>query len=367
MTRLDSAASNSRRKVLHVFGPLRPSGMERMLAGSAQAWNARGWDIVAVGEGEHNPYGSELESVGVKVRVVSTHRTLRGINELRRTIRAERPDVVHIHVEGMHGPLALAARLGMPRGRLVRTIHSIFQLRGTRRVVRWFQTRLFRLLGGRSVAPSEAVARNELEFWGVRTRIVENWVDDSFQVAPLRTFELTSERLTVTLLGNCSPIKRHELVLSAALASDSWAVVHQGVEAGASTFESSLVFELDAKGRIEMVDPHTPVQVTLERGSVFAFSSEVEGFGIALAEALCLGRPCLVSASPGLEWAAELPGTQLVDDAGWAGALLQFEQAPTKLVDLYLAARGNALHIRERFSMRRGVDEYERIYLDDSR
>jgi hypothetical protein len=52
----------------------------------------------------------------------------------------------------------------------------------------------------------------------------------------------------------------------------------------------------------------------LVRADLFLFPSAREGMGVALAEALAVGVPSIVSASPGLNWARALPGVLSVDD-----------------------------------------------------
>jgi len=104
-------------------------------------------------------------------------------------------------------------------------------------------------------------------------------------------------------------------------------------------------------------------------GPVFAsldclvLPSKEEAFGIVLLEAMALGKPCIVTRAGGAIEAVEDGKAGLwvepMDKKGLAGAMLRLLQEPKLSESLGAFA---TLWVRERFSMARCVEEYQRIY-----
>ena len=355
----------ARRRVVHILGSLYPSGMERMLVAAAPYWQEAGWEADVIGQGNDHPFANDLTSAGYHVNFVRSLRTAAGLGDLARLLRATKPDVVHIHTEGAHGPVSLVARVTLPRVRLVQTIHAMFNFHGVTVARRRLQHAVARLVRTSHVAPSWDVADNERENWGLPCQVIENWVADEFsQDAHIDKRSATAEApLRVAMVGNCAEVKNHQMVFRAALGVPRVVVVHVGGSSAATQEERALVRQLEGKLQLEMLGARTDVAAILQSTQVFAMPSLREGMGVALAEALCIGLPCIISDAPGLQWAAREPGVLVARDTNdWIRLLRRLSEDDAFRSSVTSAAQERTARHRERFSARRGVTEYAAIY-----
>lgn len=359
-----------RRRVLHILSGLYPSGMERMLVSAAPYWKEAGWQADIIGQGKDHPFAENLTSAGYRVDYVRWLRTAAGLGDLARLLRASRPDVIHLHTEEAHGPVSLVARATLPNVGLVRTVHGMFRFRGVTVPRRRLQHTMARLARTRHVAPSQDVADNERENWGLTCQVIENWVADEFSQDSQvdRGPTAVEEPLRVAMVGNCSEVKNHPVVLRAALGLPGVVIVHVGGTSGQTEGERVLVRQLEGQSRLEMLGPRTDVTPILENAQVFAMPSRREGMGVALAEALCRGLPCLISDAPGLRWAAHEPGVLVArDTSDWVAILRRLSDDEAFRSATACAAQAGTASQRERFSARRGVGEYATVYTSTAR
>lgn len=335
-------------KVVHLLNELRPSGMERMLESAAPYFIAEGIEASVRGLLVGSTFADDLRAAGYEVVLGDpVAESWKAVIEFRRWVRSAGFDVVHIHSEGNYLRTALAARwaLGLGRGRIVRTVHSIFPPRGLRRLKRFLQAVIADRLLSAVVAPSPDVAENERGY--LRTcLVIFNWVqDEMFRVRAERTDCVSdAEQRTALIVGNCSDIKRHELAVEAVELSDL-SLMHLGEETLACAAEREQLDALEQEGRLRLRGSMSP-ELALVRADVFLMPSRREGMGVALAEALVAGLPAVVSDVPGLQWARRFPGVVFSDDSvgAWRDAIARAiatpEQAGTELpVDLS-ASRG---------------------------
>lgn len=332
-------------RVLHLLGELKPSGMERMLVSGADEFARQDVHGHVIGVGADHPYGDAIAAAGYAV-TTTRHplHTFNGRAVLRRVLSEFTPDVVHVHAEGNYLQTILSLRSISLRMPLVRTVHNVFDAHG-----KWFWSRFAQaVVGDRMVralvVPSPDVAENERRF-GRRPRVVYNWVDDRFFDVALRRGQLnqSSEAAPVVLVGNCSEVKNHELVLRAAL-STGRAVAHIGSEAGAGSSERRSLDELEEAGLLVARGVSDPAEALL-MGGVFAMPSLHEGMPVALAEALVAGLPAVIADAPGLRWAAGFPGVTVVSSnrpEDWADAFELVDPEPSASTVDFRAARGTA-------------------------
>jgi len=339
--------------------------MERMLVSAAPYWQGVGWQAEIIGQGTDHPFAENLTSAGYNVDYVRSLRTAAGLADLARLLRETRPDVVHIHTEQAHGPISLLVRVTLPSVGLVRTVHSVFSFQGATVARRRLQHTMARLVGTQHVAPSWDVAENERVRWGLACKVIENWVSDEFSHDPQndRQFQSVEAPLRVAMVGNCSEVKNHQRTLRAALEVPGVSVVHIGGDSGAPTEERTLVRQLEGESRLEMMGARTDVAAILQDTQVFAMPSLHEGMPVALAEALCIGLPCIISDAPGLHWAARDPGVLVAENTNdWISLLDRLSEDDSFISSISSAAHSDRTRQRERFSARRGVAEYAAVY-----
>lgn len=338
--------SSQRPAVAHLLGSLRPSGMERMLVSAADYWRGGARSHLVIGQGPDHPFKDALEESGYRVVTIPTIKTLSGWRALRRLLVDEAPETFHIHTEAAFISSVLAASLASTSS-TVRTVHNIFPVTGKRSWSRRLQARFADRRVGALVAPSADVADNE-EMIGRHCRVVMNWVAPEF--LSLRCEDSQGFALIV---GNASRIKNHALALEAVLNSGT-SLAYVGDLSGASTKEIALLDALQSEGRLIHRGPADP-RPWFATAGVFLMPSLHEGMGVALAEALTVGLPSIVSDVPGLRWASALNGvtTLPLDVDQW-----------TKAIPLALSAGRDLTRTRPNFSPARGALDYELIYED---
>ncbi|MDD9206124.1 glycosyltransferase family 4 protein [Georgenia sp. 10Sc9-8] len=332
------------------MGELRPSGMERMLVAASAHFAEQGVSATILGQGASHPYAVALEDSGYDVVLLPQRvSSVAGIRALRSLVHERDIDVVHIHTESDYLRTVLAIRAASgSRLPVVRTVHNVFAATGVWRAKRYAQARLADPLVAAVLAPSDDVAENERSYARTAT-VIWNWVDDAFFALSGNRGGDEHRRPTAVIVGNCSPIKRHELALEAVL-SAGYDLIHLGGEEGADTTERRTLDALERDGRLLMRGVHDTTDA-LRRGDVFLMPSRHEGMGVALAEALVAGVPALVSKAPGLRWAARFPHVRMLDDDDWASALLQALPAATPSAVTPID-----------FSAARGADQYAALY-----
>lgn len=350
--------------VVHVLSELRPSGMERMLLASLSEWHARGWSVVVIGQAPESDFAQQLRSAGCVVVIVPSLRTISGLRELRTQLRLIRPDTVHMHTEQSHGPIAVTARIACPRARLVRTVHSIFKFTGVTKIRRHSQHLAARFVGTVFVGPSRDVADNERSRWHTPCVVVENWVSEDFledsESGEKADFDDPEPRIRLALVGNCEHVKNHEAVLGPAADMPEIQIVHVGDTANAEPEEMLLLHSLEASGRAKVLGVRRDVSRVLAGVDGFLMPSRHEGMAVALAEALCMGLPALVSDVPGLHWTSDQPSVRHIWPGGdWKVAMTEFLR---DIDDLRRVASQHRHENRLRFAPARGVEQYIQIY-----
>ena len=289
-------------KVLHLLNELHPSGMERMLVSGAPYFKEFGVESIVVGQGLNHPYSSALRGAGHRVITIAPIKSVSGPTGFARLVRETQPDVVHIHSEEFFAASVDLAHWAWPRARIVRTFHSYFLATGWWGVKRRAQGLLSDRYVSAFVALSEEMATHERSF-GRECEVVGNWVDDRF----LSDTQASGydEGADVVVVGNCAPVKNHEVILDAALGL-GLTVAHLGQVDGASAEERRLLHELGASGLLLESAPGDPYP-WLRSARVFGMPSRREGFPVALAEAIAMGRRCVVPDIPGFQWAGRYP------------------------------------------------------------
>ncbi|POH69206.1 glycosyltransferase [Cryobacterium sp. TMN-39-2] len=347
--------SNNVRKirVIHLLGALNPSGMERMLVSGAEHFAHHGVEALVVGQGEDHPYSNELSAAGYEVVSIPSVRTLKGAVALRRLIRRTSPDVLHIHSEGGYAISTLSTVFCSRGPAVIRTVHNVFTPIGRTRLSRRIQSAIGDAVARFVVVPSPDVQENEAQY-GRETTLIYNWVADDISVTPQNLPQpVADETQSALIVGNCSAIKNHDLVLGL-LFSGGFDLYHHGDESHASADEREWLDRFSAAGRLRSRGTAAPTE-SLKQASLFVMPSTQEGMPVSLAEAMTAGLPALVSDVAGLRWAATVRRVRLVSNNldSWSAALDE-----TSLEKLRIQA-GEA---PPDFSAARGVAEYVHLY-----
>ena len=316
-------------KVLQVIDTLKGGGVENLLLNIVPHVSDAGIELCVLHLHNEADLAPTLRAQGVptegvcegRFRWFRTPRAEREVRDRNALAHAEAwaPDIIHTHLEAsyLYGPW-LGARLGVP---VVHTVHSAgapWQIQHTPRI------RLLRHLILREYARSSGVlcvgegVRTFLEpLMGRashRLTVVENCVGDAF-AEPMRP--LLEPRYDVTVIGRFGPEKNQAYTLDALAC---WAAEEPGVRAafvGFGSEEKALREKTSALGLEQNVSflgrlEAEQVRDVLDDARVFTMPSRFEGFGIAAAEALNRGLPCVLSDIPVFrQLFGDMPGVHL--------------------------------------------------------
>ncbi len=274
------------------------------------------------------PVAGMISGDGVRVRDLGMTRNteLSALPRLARLIRAGGYDVVHTHLYRSCIYGRLAARLaGTPV--VVTTEHSIGSTHLERRRMTLGVRALYLgtdLCSDATIAVSDAVA-HRLTAWGIGARkieIIPNGLDfarvayDGAARDRIRSeFGLPPDAYVIGVLGRLDPIKRFDMVITAAapLLDDQ----HRLLIVGDGQIRPDLEAQAQHLGVAELVTfagERHDVAAMLSALDLFIASSEQETFGLSVLEALANGIPALYTTCPALEGieterARQVPGT----------------------------------------------------------
>lgn len=361
-------------RVVHVTTGGRIGGAERLLVDVLEAgrqgtlFDAR---VCVLGDGDElarqlATRGIECEAFGARSAAAFAGATIRLASYLR-----SRPcDVVHAHL--IHGSLAagLAARIA--------NVRPVVLTRHYERFVQMYGSSAERLMhrAGHSLADhiiaiSQAAADvlvQEERTDPHRVTIVPNGVSVDrieAEAAATDTDALASlpDGPLVGTVGSLHPRKGHDdLIRSLTLLPASVTLVIVG-EGPARRALEDLVVDLGLRGRVLFLGHQPQPYPLIQRFTVYAQPSREEGFGIAVLEAMALGRPVVAAAVGGLR--------ELVID-GKTGSLVRGGDVArlsaaiqTLLEDeIYAAGIGERARaaVREQFSAAITASGYARVY-----
>jgi glycosyltransferase involved in cell wall biosynthesis len=375
-------------RIVHVIARLNVGGASLHVLQLAAAQRRRGHEVTVVagtlapGEESMEYLADELDVPLTRVpalqRELSPHRDATAIRELVRTLRSERPDVLHTHTAKAGGVGRVAALLARPRPPVIVHTYHGHVLRGYfGRAKETFYRRLERLLArvtSRLIAVSPEV-RNDLVELGIapaaRFAVIPYGFDLSTRVGGAGTrirAELGAGEKTFVVgwTGRLTAIKR-PLDLVRVLA----ALVARGVDAllcivGDGPDRAGverLARELGVDARCKLVGYQSELPPWYAAFDAFCLTSANEGTPVAAIEALAAGRPVV---------ATRAGGTEAVVDDGESGFLVpvgDVDALAGRLAELAadpalrerLGRRGAEL-MRERFDLGRMVEDVERLY-----
>jgi glycosyltransferase involved in cell wall biosynthesis len=368
-------------RILQLSSASTLGGGERHFADLSNALAARGHEVYAALRPDA-PLRERLSLPDSHVITLPLRNALdvASASRLAAFARERRIGIVHAHVARDYPLAAHAARLAKGT-RLVLTRHVPFALNSLHRLALANVSRV--------IAVSAGVARKLREqgiFAPDKIRVVPNGVDfdhydralEGFDREKYRRTLSASARLLVGTVGELSETKGQEDFLRAA-ASVVWRAGSArdgvgGVEfliVGEDHSEDQrtrrrlerIVEEENLRGRVHFRGFAPDLPRLLAALDVYVSASRAEAFGLATVEAMICGAPVVATATDG--------SREIVED-GRTGRLVpvgSVEALAAALAEMLEDERErerfstNALHsVTERFSLKRMVDETERIY-----
>ncbi len=369
---MDGFRTDIRLNILQISSAASFGGGERYVADLTNHLVARGHDLF-VAVRPRAPLVRHLQVPPERILTLPLRNALdvASAHELERFVRRRKIDVVHAHMARDYSLAAYAARRNR-QTRFIATRHVLFQLNRLHRHTLARATRV--------IAVSSAVAK-ELRANRVvgeeQIALIPNGIDvERFSRASvgfdraqfLRSMGLPADCLLVGSIGELRTLKRHDDFVRAAAKIVAKFPETQFVLAGLDTSASGevrkqlekLVGELGLKDCFYFLGWVDEAEKLLCAMDVFVSASETESFGLAIAEAMAAGTAVVATRTEGAQ--------EIIQD-GETGLLV-----PIGDVERIASAVGQLLQDTEigkraqeaanaRFSLKRMVDEVEKVYL----
>jgi glycosyltransferase involved in cell wall biosynthesis len=300
------------KRVAHILGELRPSGMEKMLAVAAPFWAPHGIANTLIATGvKTGDFAGPLAECGYQIVHLpfDRNRPFHHFREMIAHFRHARYDALHIHTEQAFFYYNLAARLAGIPVRIL-TKHNIYPYSGLLLKIRTLQRAWVRRSAGVFVAISESVRQAEWDQYRNPCRIIPNWFDPA-TFRPVsqdercrlrKDLEIPEDRVLLTLAGNCSVVKNHRLLFQALalLKKDhpNLLCLHMGEEGQEG--EQEEIAKSDLRDSVRFLGSRQNVAAVMRASDIHIQCSQREGFGIAGIEGLAAGLRAVFTRVPGL-------------------------------------------------------------------
>lgn len=328
--------------VVHVIDTLGSGGAERLLVTNLRRLKRSDLrHVVVTVSAADDHWRAEIEKLGIEVKCLEASRWVDlpvAIWRLRRILQTQRADVVHSH-------LLIGNLVGRIAGRsaavgVISSIHSLghevdvwrgegFHRPWRQEVLRFLDAATARLCADRLVAVSPCVhesIRRRLRFPAARMTVIPNPVELADDVDRPDALPTPSEARLVLTVARIVPQKGIvDSVLAISKLSGPAAphllIAGSTVNAGYTRTVLDEARRLGVSSRVHLLGPRSDIPALLRRADLFVLASRSEGFGIALAEAMAAGRPCVVTSIQAFRDLVEDGRTGLLVDVGDVDAL----------------------------------------------
>lgn len=356
-------------RILQISSASSFGGGERYVVDLTNSLIARGHDLY-VAVRPQSPLTRQLHLSPDRILTLPLRNALDVLSahELDRFVRRHRIEVVHAHMARDYSLAAYAARRNRDT-KFVATRHVLFPLS---RIHRHTLARADRV-----IAVSAAVAkelRSQRILNDKQIAVIPNGIDvDRFSRARAgfdpaqfrRDMGLADECLLVGSIGELRTLKRHDDFIRAVAMVPQAHFVLAGVGDIRPQLED-LVNELRLKDRFHFLGWLDDAEKLLCALDVFVSASETESFGLVIAEAMAAGTAVVATETEGAKEVIEDQKTGLLVPIGDVNRIAQAVKDllidPDKRRDFGMRARKAAI---EKFSLKRMVDEIEKVYTAD--
>jgi len=363
----------SRLNILQISSASSFGGGERYVVDLTNALVARGHDVyVAVRPGSPLTRHLQLSSEKIVTLPLRNALDVQSARELEKFVRRKEIDVVHAHMARDYSLASYAARRRQTK--FIVTRHVLFKLN---RLHRHTLSRAARV-----IAVSQAVAKELRTSQVVRNdqiAVIHNGIDvESIRKTCavlhrgvfLRTIGLPVgvpyDGALVGSIGELRTLKRHDdFIRAAALILKEFPetqFVLAGVGDGREQLEK-LVTELGLTNHFHFLGWLDDADKLLCAMDVFVSASETESFGLAIVEAMAAGTAVVATATEGAQEVIDDQKTGLLVPIGdvkqIARSVVNLLSDPEKRERI---ATQSAESAAKRFSLKRMVDEIEKIY-----
>ena len=371
--------SHGKLHILHIIPNFGIGGAERLVVNLLGAIDKEKFEVAACSlySKSGTAFEQELEQHGIPVYYLGKDKglELRMIPRLYRLFRAFKPDIVHTHLSVLRYAL-IPMMLCRIHARF-HTVHSIAQkeVDAPGKIVNRLAFRRGKVV---PISISKEVAKTVQDLYKVQTPIIYNGIPiGEFQAVPgiranwRETEGIRSSEVVFLHVGSFKPAKNHRLLIEAfgeavgKLPNLKLFLVGDGE---LRPDIEKLVGEKSLGQNIRFLGLRNDIPELLAACDVFILSSDYEGFGLVIAEAMAAGRPVIATAVGGVPELVEDGVTGLLvspqDIQALSKAMVRLADDPSLRETMGKRGQKRAL---ERFDINIIAKQYEKLYLESLR
>ena len=361
-------------RVLHILNELKLSGMEMMLLNSYEEWKNNNIEIYILATARISGEATKkLEAAGYRtIHIPFVDNKKKAFLKFRSFLKTTKFEIIHINTEANFLLHILNAYFSGHKT-IVRTFHSIFQPRYLGKARRMFDRIVAKFFSVEFISVGDSVSKNESKYFFTKSTVIYNWYDEKrfyafsneIKFKSRQELNISQDKLVISIIGNCSPIKRHYLVLKAlCMLPDTidWLLLHVGNEEVGFP-ERELAAELNISESCRFLGSVTNVEDILAVSDVYIMSSQVEGLSIAAIEAMACGVPVVLTKVPGLiDLVTNIEDVKGVDSDSHAIAKAIEEISKITEKERNQLSFNLSNKAKELFSKKTGVENYSKFY-----
>ena len=353
-------------KIMQVIPYFCFGGAETMCENLTYALRALGHQVVVVSlYGERTPISRRMEEAGVKIHYLDKKLglDLSMIGKLKKLMLAEKPDVVHTHLDVIKYATAAAKLAGVPR--CVHTVHNVADKEAEGRAQKTINGFYFSHGWSTPVALSPEVQKSVASFYGLpmeKIPVIYNGIDLS-RCQKKQSYTLQNPAI-LTHIGRFNEQKNHEGLLRAfSLIHKKHPYTRLNLLGDGELLKptQALAKTLGISDSVDFLGSQSNVYPYLQNSDIFLLPSLYEGMPMTLIEAMGTGLPIVASKVGGVPDMLEDGKSALLTDCApesVAQAAEELLEDETLRVRLGQAAKTAS----EKFSSAHMAESYVRAY-----
>jgi len=358
-------ALSSKIRLLQIIPSLSIGGAERSVVYLAENINRREFDVAVcvLGRRQGTFLEKELLEQGIPTFFLNIRWTFHPltIRRLSRLFADFKPDVIHSHLRAIRYVLIPSCLRSIPVH-----IHTICSLakHDTSFFYRWLNRIAFKYLGIKPVSISKEVARTVKEVYGVESLVIYNGIPTSeYNLEDTRS---PAGEIRLLNVGKFKRAKNHLLLVEAFAKAVAEEPRLRLILAGDGSLRKKAerrVRQLGLKDKVDFLGWRSDIPILLKDCDIFVLSSDWEGFGNVLVEAMSAGKPIVATRVGGVPEVVEDGVTGFLvpprDADVFASAILKLVRE--KRLREEMGRKGREKAVKE-FDISIVTREYERLY-----
>ena len=291
-------------KIMQVIPYFCFGGAETMCENLTYALTAMGHQVMVVSlYAERTPISRRMEDAGIRIVYLDKKLglDLSMVPKLAKVMAAEKPDVVHTHLDVIKYAVAAARLKGIRR--CVHTVHNVADKEAEGRSQKLINGAYFRLGWSIPVALSPEVKNRICSFYGIaadRVPMIYNGVDLS-RCMPKEDYSRNG--LKLLHIGRFNEQKNHRRLLQA------FSLIHRQIPESQLDLigdgelmeeTKALAEELGLADAVHFLGSQSNVYPYLQQADVFLLPSDYEGMPMTIIEAMGTGLPIVATAVGGV-------------------------------------------------------------------